>query len=132
MAARRAAAISPDDVSDILFTSGTTGRSKGAMSSHRQALEVASAWADCGEVTSSDRYLVLNPFFHSFGYKAGILVCLLTGATIVPQLVYDPEQAMRLIESERITVLPGAPTIYQTILDHPAAAVTICPACGWP
>jgi HIP---CoA ligase len=62
----------------------------------------------------------VNPFFHSFGYKAGILVCLLTGATIVPQLVYDPEQAMRLIGAERITVLPGAPTIYQTILDHPA------------
>ena len=120
LAAERAAAISPDDVSDILFTSGTTGRSKGAMSSHRQALAVAAAWADCGQVTGDDRYLVLNPFFHSFGYKAGILVCLLTGATIVPQLVYDPEQAMRLIEAERITILPGAPTIYQTIMDHPA------------
>jgi acyl-CoA synthetase (AMP-forming)/AMP-acid ligase II len=120
LAARPAAATGPGDVSDILFTSGTTGRSKGAMSSHRQALEVASAWAQCGQVTSSDNYLVINPFFHSFGYKAGILVCLLTGATIVPQLVYDPEQAMRLIEAERITVLPGAPTIYQTILDHPA------------
>jgi len=119
-AQRRLAAVSPDLVSDILFTSGTTGRSKGAMSSHAQALSVAQAWADCGEVTRADRYLVVNPFFHSFGYKAGILVCLLTGATIVPQLVYDPEQAMRLIEAERITVLPGAPTIYQTILDHPA------------
>jgi len=122
LAAERAAAIGSDDVSDILFTSGTTGRSKGAMSSHRQALAVAAAWADCGQVTANDRYLVLNPFFHSFGYKAGILVCLLTGATIVPQLVFDPEQAMRLIETERITVLPGAPTIYQTILDHPARA----------
>ncbi len=122
LAAERAAAISADDVSDILFTSGTTGRSKGAMSSHRQALAVAAAWAECGQVTGDDRYLVLNPFFHSFGYKAGILVCLLTGATIVPQLVYDPEQAMRLIETERITILPGAPTIYQTILDHPARA----------
>jgi HIP---CoA ligase len=123
VAAERAAAISPGDVSDILFTSGTTGRSKGAMSSHRQALAVAAAWADCGRVSSDDRYLVLNPFFHSFGYKAGILVCLLTGATIVPQLVYDPERAMRLIEAERITVLPGAPTVYQTILDHPARAI---------
>jgi acyl-CoA synthetase (AMP-forming)/AMP-acid ligase II len=122
LAAELAAAIKPDDVSDILFTSGTTGRSKGAMSSHRQALAVAAAWAECGEVTRTDRYLVVNPFFHSFGYKAGILVCLLTGATIVPQLVYDPEQAMRLIEAERITILPGAPTIYQTILDHPARA----------
>ncbi len=120
LAAGRAAAVDPDQVSDILFTSGTTGRSKGAMSAHRQSLNVALAWAECGRVTRADRYLVLNPFFHSFGYKAGILVSLLTGATIVPQLVYDPEQAMRLIATERITVLPGAPTIYQTILDHPA------------
>ena len=122
VAVARAAAIEPGQVSDILFTSGTTGRSKGAMSAHRQSLAVASAWAECGEVTSADRYLVVNPFFHSFGYKAGILVCLLTGATLVPQLVYDPRQAMALIEAERISVLPGAPTIYQTILDHPDRA----------
>ncbi len=121
-AIERAQAVEPEQVSDILFTSGTTGRSKGAMSAHFQSLNVARAWAECGEVTSGDRYLVLNPFFHSFGYKAGILVCLLTGATIVPQLVYDPLRAMELIESERITVLPGAPTIYQTILDHPGRA----------
>ncbi len=118
----RAAAVEPEQVSDILFTSGTTGRSKGAMSAHRQSLGVAAAWAECGKVTSADRYLVVNPFFHSFGYKAGLLVCLLTGATLVPQLLYDPRQAMQLIEAERITVLPGAPTIYQTILDDPDRA----------
>jgi acyl-CoA synthetase (AMP-forming)/AMP-acid ligase II len=112
-----AAAVTPDDISDILFTSGTTGRSKGAMSSHRQALGVARAWADCGEVGPEDRYLVINPFFHSFGYKAGILVGLLTGATLLPQLTFDVTGAMRLIETERVTVLPGAPTIYQVMLD---------------
>jgi HIP---CoA ligase len=116
----RAAAVTPDQVSDILFTSGTTGRSKGAMSAHRQALAVARAWVDCGQVTAGDRYLVVNPFFHSFGYKAGILACLVSGATIVPQTVYDPDEAMRLIEAERITVLPGPPTLYQRMLDHPA------------
>jgi HIP---CoA ligase len=119
---QRAAVVSPEDVSDILFTSGTTGRSKGAMSAHRQSLAVARAWAECGRLTPDDRYLVVNPFFHSFGYKAGILACLLSGAAIVPQTVYDAEQAMRLVEAERITVFPGAPTIYQTILDHPGRA----------
>jgi acyl-CoA synthetase (AMP-forming)/AMP-acid ligase II len=118
----RAAAVTPEDVSDILFTSGTTGRSKGAMSAHRQSLAVARAWADCASLTSADRYLAVNPFFHSFGFKAGILACLVSGATIVPQLVYDAGQAMLLVEAERITVLPGAPTIYQTILDHPDRA----------
>jgi acyl-CoA synthetase (AMP-forming)/AMP-acid ligase II len=118
----RADAVTSDDVSDILFTSGTTGRSKGVLTAHRQALGVAAAWAQCGRVSSDDRYLVINPFFHSFGYKAGILVCLLTGATIVPQAVFDVPEAMRLAASERITVLPGPPTIYQTMLDAPDRA----------
>jgi len=121
-AARRAAGIGPDDVSDILFTSGTTGRSKGAMTAHRRSLAVARAWAECGGLHHGDRYLVVNPFFHSFGFKAGILACLVSGAAIVPQLVYDAGQAMALVAAERITVFPGPPTIYQTILDHPDRA----------
>ncbi|MFC0108580.1 FadD3 family acyl-CoA ligase [Kibdelosporangium aridum] len=111
--------VEPDDVADILYTSGTTGRSKGAMSAHRQTLAVARAWASRTELSSADRYLIVNPFFHSFGYKAGILTCLLTGATIVPQAKFDVAETIRLTTLERITVLPGAPTIYQSILDHP-------------
>ncbi|MEO9140481.1 MAG: FadD3 family acyl-CoA ligase, partial [Jatrophihabitans sp.] len=122
VADERARAVSPDDVADILFTSGTTGRSKGVLSAHRQVVDVATSWSECGEVGAADRYLIVSPFFHSFGYKAGIVVCLLTGATMVPQTVYDVPAAMSLIERERITVLSGAPTIYQTILDHPARA----------
>ncbi len=116
----RAAAVRPEDVSDILFTSGTTGRSKGVVCSHHQSLSGPAAWAECGQLTSADRYLCINPFFHNFGYKAGILACLQTGATLVPQLTFDPEEAMRAVEENRITVLPGPPTIYQTLLDHPA------------
>jgi acyl-CoA synthetase (AMP-forming)/AMP-acid ligase II len=115
----RAAAVKPDDVSDILFTSGTTGRSKGALCAHRQSLAGSAAWAECGQITSDDRYLCINPFFHNFGYKAGILACLQTGATLIPQLTFDPEQAMRAVADHRITVLPGPPTIYQVLLDHP-------------
>ncbi len=115
----RSAAVSPDDVSDILFTSGTTGRSKGVRCAHRQSLDASAAWAACGELTSADRYLCINPFFHNFGYKAGILACLQTGATLYPLLTFDPEQAMKAVAEHRITVLPGPPTIYQTLLDHP-------------
>jgi HIP---CoA ligase len=118
-AAARAAAVGAEDVSDILFTSGTTGRSKGAMSSHGSALAVARAWAEHAGLTEGDRYLVVNPFFHSFGLKAGILACLVSGAVMVPLPVFDGAAAMRVIETERITVLPGAPTIFQTLLDHP-------------
>src|ERR1700758_5694011 len=116
----RAAAVMPDDVSDVLFTSGTTGRSKGVLCAHRQSLSASASWAANGKITSDDRYLCINPFFHNFGYKAGILACLQTGATLIPQLTFDPEQAMRAVGEHRITVLPGPPTIYQTLLDHPA------------
>jgi acyl-CoA synthetase (AMP-forming)/AMP-acid ligase II len=118
-ARRRAAAVRPGDLSDIMFTSGTTGRSKGAMTSHERTLGVARAWAQCTGLTARDKYLVVNPFFHTFGYKAGILACLVSGAALVPQAAFDADGAMRLIEAERITVLPGAPTIYISILDHP-------------
>jgi HIP---CoA ligase len=114
--------VSPDDVADILFTSGTTGRSKGAMSAHRQTIGVARAWADLGGVRQDDRYLVVNPFFHSFGYKIGIVVGLLTGCTLYPVATFDVEETMPLVESERITVFPGAPTLYQSLLSAPGRA----------
>ncbi|MDT5010150.1 MAG: HIP---CoA ligase [Mycobacterium sp.] len=114
-----AGGLTGDDVSDILFTSGTTGRSKGVLCAHRQSLSASAAWAACGQLTSADRYLCINPFFHNFGYKAGILACLQTGATLIPLLTFDPEAALRTVQAQRITVLPGPPTIYQTLLDHP-------------
>ena len=83
-------AVTPDDVSDILFTSGTTGRSKGVLCAHRQSLSASASWAANGKITSDDRYLCINPFFHNFGYKAGILACLQTGATLIPHLTFDP------------------------------------------
>ncbi len=118
----RADGVAPDDVADILFTSGTTGRSKGAMSAHEQTIGVARAWAELGGVRADDRYLVVNPFFHSFGYKIGIVVGLLTGATLYPVATFDLDETMALIQSERITLFPGAPTLYQSLLNAPNRA----------
>jgi acyl-CoA synthetase (AMP-forming)/AMP-acid ligase II len=116
---RRAAVIQPDDRCDIHFTSGTTGRPKGAVATHRQTLASARSWAGVADVTAADRYLIASPFFHSFGSKAGYLVCLLTGATAVPVAVFSAPAVLDLIEQERITVLPGAPALYQSLLDDP-------------
>ena len=75
----------PTTLSDILFTSGTTGQPKGAMLRHAPAIRAYDAWSDVVGLRRGDRYLIINPFFHAFGYKAGILACLIRGATIVPQ-----------------------------------------------
>ncbi len=115
----RLAEIQGADISDVIFTSGTTGRPKGVVTTHAQTLRVFDTWSDVVGLEEGDRYLVINPFFHTFGYKAGILACLMRGATIYPQAVFDVPEALETIERERITVLPGPPTLYQTILDAP-------------
>ena len=119
---KRRDAIEPGDLSDIIFTSGTTGQPKGVMTTHAQSLRVFEVWSDIVGLREGDRYLIVNPFFHTFGYKAGILACLMRGATIVPHAVFDPAQVMSRIGEEKITVLPGPPTLYQSILNDPARA----------
>jgi acyl-CoA synthetase (AMP-forming)/AMP-acid ligase II len=111
--------IRPGDLSDILFTSGTTGRPKGVMTTHAQTVRVFDDWSRIVGLVEADRYLVVNPFFHTFGYKAGILACVLRGATIVPEPVFDVPAVLRRVAAERISVLPGPPTLYLSILDHP-------------
>ncbi|MFI7242745.1 FadD3 family acyl-CoA ligase [Streptomyces qinglanensis] len=116
----RAARIAPEAPSDITFTSGTTGRPKGVVLTHEQTLRVYACWSELAGLAAGDRYLIVNPFFHSFGYKAGIIACLLRGATMVPQSVFDAEAALARVAAERISVLPGPPTLHQALLDHPA------------
>ncbi len=116
---KAAEAVDPDDPSDIIFTSGTTGRPKGAVASHRQSLGLFQTWADTVGVREGERMLVVAPFFHTFGYKAGLLACLLKRATCVPLKVFDVDTALRTIAAERIDVVPGPPTLYSSLLEHP-------------
>jgi acyl-CoA synthetase (AMP-forming)/AMP-acid ligase II len=115
----RADGIAGEDVSDILFTSGTTGQPKGVMTTHAQNIRAFSSWSEVVGLRAGDRYLIVNPFFHAFGYKAGWLACLLSGATILPHAVFDVPAVLERIARDRVTVLPGPPTLYQSLLAHP-------------
>jgi acyl-CoA synthetase (AMP-forming)/AMP-acid ligase II len=117
---RLRATLRGQDLADIMFTSGTTGRPKGVMSAHEQNVRAFTAWSEFVGLRRGDRYLIVNPFFHAFGYKAGWLACLITGARISPLAVFDAGAALARIERERITVLPGPPTLFQTLLAHEA------------
>lgn len=115
----RAHSVRPDDPSDLIFTSGTTGRPKGVLNSHAATLRTYGSWGAIAGLKDSDRYLLVNPLFHTFGYKAGALSSMIFGATLYPEAVFDVERVLAKIESERITALPGPPTLFQSLLDHP-------------
>ncbi len=121
-AKERAATVDPDDVADVLFTSGTTGKPKGAMCTHAQNLRVFDQWSSIVGLGKGDRYLVVLPFFHSFGYKAGWFSALMRGATVFPEPVFDINVVLRRIQEDAITMLPGPPALYQSILLHPELA----------
>jgi acyl-CoA synthetase (AMP-forming)/AMP-acid ligase II len=114
----RVGAVGSDDVSDVLFTSGTTGAPKGVLMTHAQTLRQFSDWCDMAGLVEGDRYLIVNPFFHMFGYKAGCLASLMRGATIIPKAVFDVDDLLHTVADESVTVFPGPPTVYQSILDH--------------
>lgn len=115
----RAATIGPEDLADILFTSGTTGKPKGAMCTHAQNLRVFDQWSSIVGLREGDRYLIVLPFFHSFGYKAGWFSALMRGATTFPEPVFDVTVVLQRVQQDRITMLPGPPALYQSILLHP-------------
>jgi HIP---CoA ligase len=116
---RRIDGLTPGTLCDILFTSGTSGTPKGVMTSHATAVRAAEAWATGVGMRAGDRYLIINPFFHSFGYRAGLHACIVKRATMFPLAVFDVEATLRIAQAERITVLPGPPTLYHSILDDP-------------
>ena len=120
--ADRSAAVGPDDRCHVMFTSGTTGAPKGAMLRHGAVCRAFASWSEVIGLRQDDRYLVVNPFFHAFGLNSGILACLLTGATLIPHPVFDVPAVMARVAEERISMLPGPPAIYQTILNHPDLA----------
>jgi len=96
-----------------------TGHPKGVCLTHAQSLRAHGWYAKLMDFRAGDRYLIIPPFFHTFGYKAGWMACIVHGVTILPQAVFDVEDVMRTIETERVSILLGPPTVFQSVLDAP-------------
>ncbi len=115
----RLAALAPDDISDIMFTSGTTGNPKGAVTTHRQTVETAAQWSRSTTLGEGDRFAIVWPFFHTSGYKGGWVPCLCVGAAALPVPFLDADALLALVAAEKATFLPGPPTLFQTLLTTP-------------
>jgi len=114
--------VDPSDLADIIFTSGTTGKPKGVMTTHVQNIQVFDYWSRYIGLNETDQYLIVNPFFHTFGYKAGWLASIMRGATAHPFAVFDANKILETIHTHKISMLPGPPTLYQSILSSPDLA----------
>ena len=115
----REAALRGDSTADLMFTSGTTGRPKGVMAAHGPTIRAFDQWSRCVGLDADDRYLIVNPFFHTFGYKAGWVAAFVRGATVYPEQVFDAEAVLARIARDRISFLPGPPTLFLSMLAHP-------------
>ncbi len=107
----------PDDLAAILYTSGTTGRSKGAMLTHDNLLSNALALRDCWRFTSADRLIHALPIFHTHGLFVASNVTLLSGASMIFLPKFDADEALRLMREA--TVMMGVPTFYVRLAQHP-------------
>jgi acyl-CoA synthetase (AMP-forming)/AMP-acid ligase II len=105
-----------DDIAEIMFTSGTTGFPKGAMLRHGQIVRAYSLWAEKLGMRAGDRYLIIAPMFHSFGYKAGVLASLAAAAAMYPLQTFEAPRVLAIIETHRISIMGGPPTIFLSLL----------------
>ncbi|MER5429971.1 FadD3 family acyl-CoA ligase [Streptomyces sp. NPDC002588] len=111
--------LTPDQPSDVMFTSGTTGHPKGVILTHGQSLRAYGWMSEEYTFRADDTFLVVPPFFHCFGYKAGWLASFLHGVTVIPMPVFDAGRALEIIERERVSILLGPPTVFHDLLGHP-------------
>ncbi len=107
----------PDDLAAILYTSGTTGRSKGAMLSHDNLLSNAMTLVDYWRFTSADRLIHALPIFHTHGLFVASNVILLAGASMYFLPKFDADEALRLMKTS--TAMMGVPTFYVRLVQHP-------------
>jgi len=114
--------IDPEDTAVIFYTSGTTGKPKGVMLSANNVRAVAEIWATSMNITSEDRMHIVAPLFHCAASHVFSIPVIYRGGTIIIEELFSPEQAMKTMEQERVTIFFGVPAMYNMLLNTPKMA----------
>ncbi|MBU2937741.1 MULTISPECIES: AMP-binding protein [Pacificibacter] len=114
----------PDDLAALLYTSGTTGRSKGAMLSHKNLLSNAASLTNLWQITDQDRLIHALPIFHTHGLFVAMNTSLLAGAQVRFMAAFNQDSVIE--ELPRSTMLMGVPTFYTRLLDDPRMNKPLC------
>ncbi|MCI8331800.1 MAG: AMP-binding protein [Clostridiales bacterium] len=115
---RMAAAVSPHDVCNMQYTSGTTGFPKGVMLTHFSVVNNGKCIGDRMDLSTADRMLIHVPMFHCFGMVLAMTACSTHGSTMCPMPYFSAKNSLACINQERITVMHGVPTMYIAMMNH--------------
>ena len=121
---RRASAVSPDDVCNMQYTSGTTGFPKGVMLTHRNIINNGKTIGDRMDISTADRMMIQVPMFHCFGMVLSMTNLMTHGGTICPMPYFSPKSSLACINAEKITCFNGVPTMFIAMFNHEDFATT--------
>lgn len=116
---RLAAAVKPDDVCNMQYTSGTTGFPKGVMLTHRNVVNDGKCIGDRMGLSTADRFLIQVPMFHCFGMVLSMTSSMTHGVTVCPVPYFSAKASLSCITQERITAFNGVPTMFIAMFNHP-------------
>ncbi|MEG1529354.1 MAG: AMP-binding protein [Clostridia bacterium] len=114
----RTASLSPQDVINMQYTSGTTGFPKGVMLTHYNIVNNGKTIGDGMAFTKDDKLCICVPLFHCFGLVLAVMSCITHGTTMVPVDYYSPVPVMNAISTEKCTAIHGVPTMFIAMLEH--------------
>jgi len=109
----------PDDTAVLLYTSGTTGKPKGAELTHSNLLSNVTTCVGLFDGTSDDVIFGGLPLFHSFGQMCGLNAAVTCGATLTLIPRFDPTKALEVLQRDKVTIMQGVPTMYVALVQHP-------------